>query len=340
MVRQYDHEVQGGSAVKPLVGPAGEGPGDASVLRPKAGSHKGVVLGCGLAPHLSEKATAEGLAEDGDSYWATLAAVDEAVRNAVCVGADPSRLAILDNFCWPRCTDPAQLGSLTRAAVACYDGAMAYGSPFVSGKDSLSNQFVTESGRVITIPPTMLITAMGVVEDVRKCVTMDLKRSGNALLLVGPADVVAGAMGGSFYRRVWDAQAGTGAIPRVDLALGPAAAKAVAGWIGEGRVASAHDCSEGGWLVAAAEMAIAGGLGLRLSCAGDAVSAFGEAPSRYVLEVSAEDAGALAAQAEAAGLVCIDLGEVIEAPRLGWEVGGVDVAVEALFEAWTAPLDW
>ncbi|MEM9915592.1 MAG: phosphoribosylformylglycinamidine synthase subunit PurS, partial [Planctomycetota bacterium] len=159
IIRQYDHEVQAGSVVKPLVGPEQDGPSDGAVIRPKLDSTKGITLSNGLAPYLSEKATADGTAIDGDSYWATLAALDEAVRNAVCVGADPRHLAILDNFCWPRCDDPAQLGSLVRAAEACYDGAMAYETPFVSGKDSLSNQFTTEAGELITIPPTMLISA-------------------------------------------------------------------------------------------------------------------------------------------------------------------------------------
>ncbi|MEM7682057.1 MAG: AIR synthase-related protein [Planctomycetota bacterium] len=341
VVRQYDHEVQGGSAVKPLVGPAAEGPGDASVLRPKPGSYKGVVLGCGLAPHLSEKATAEGLADNGDSYWATLAAMDEAARNAVCVGADPGRLAILDNFCWPRCTDPAQLGSLTRAAVACYDGAMAYRAPFVSGKDSLSNQFETEDGRTITIPPTMLITAMGVIDDVRNCVTMDLKRPGAALLLVGGS---TGAMGGSFYRRLMDPNAGSGAIPELDLKLGPAAARWVAGRIAEGRVLSAHDASEGGWLVAAAEMAIGGALGLALDVdpgrLAPAVFAFGEAPGRYLLEVAAQDEAALLESARSSGLACKRLGRVSAEPDLVWPAQGVDVPVDDLHHAWIEPLDW
>ena len=156
IIRQYDHEVQGGSVVKPLVGPEQDGPSDAAVIRPKLDSRRGIALSCGLAPNLSEAACA-----DGDSFWATLAAIDEAVRNAVCVGADPTHIALLDNFCWPSCDDPAQLGALVRAAEACYDGALAYKTPFVSGKDSLNNQFTTEDGRVITIPQTLLITALG-----------------------------------------------------------------------------------------------------------------------------------------------------------------------------------
>src|SRR5262249_26875197 len=129
IIRQYDHEVQGGSVVKPLTGPKQDGPSDASVLRPKLSSQRGIAIGCGLQTGLGEKTPG------GDSYWMALAAIDEAVRNVVCAGADPSHIAILDNFCWPRCDDPKQLGSLVRAAEACYDGALAYRTPFVSGKD-------------------------------------------------------------------------------------------------------------------------------------------------------------------------------------------------------------
>ncbi len=313
IVRQYDHEVQGGSAVKPLVGPGQDGPGDAAVVRPRLDSHRGVALACGLAPQMSEKATTTGAASDGDSYWATLAAIDEAIRNAVCVGADPTRIALLDNFCWPRCDDPAQLGSLVRAAEACYDGAKAYRAPFVSGKDSLSNQFTTDDGRLITIPPTMLITALGIVEDVRRCVTMDAKRAGNVLLVVGAE--TSAAMGAAHLWEVVDA-AGThgvagargvagapspgpprgegGRIPRLDVAQAAATARLVATLIADGLVVSAHDCSEGGLLVAAAEMAFAGRVGLEVDLASlpcavedDVVACFAETPGRYLLEVEA-----------------------------------------------------
>ncbi|MEX2386906.1 MAG: AIR synthase-related protein, partial [Phycisphaeraceae bacterium] len=293
IVRQYDHEVQGGSVVKPLVGPEQDGPSDGAVIRPKLNSRKGVALAGGVAPFLSEKATADGTASDGDSYWATLAAIDEAVRNAVCVGADPERIAILDNFCWPRCDDPQQLGSLVRAAEACYDGALAYRTPFVSGKDSLSNQFTTDTGRLITIPPTLLITAMGLVDDVARCRTMDAKAAGNALLIVGHTTP---SLGGSHYVAAGLAAPGTNlTIPRLDLTQGPANARAVASLIQQGLVASAHDCSDGGLLVAAAEMAFAGRIGLDLTLdhlpalldrdVDTTAACFAETPSRYLLEV-------------------------------------------------------
>ncbi len=264
IIRQYDHEVQGGSAVKPLVGPQQDGPSDAAVMRPKLDSNAGVALGCGLAPQLSEKAISTGDALDGDSYWATLAAIDEAVRNAVCVGADPQRIAMLDNFCWPNCDDPKQMGTLVRAAEACYDGALAYRTPFVSGKDSLSNQFTTDAGQLITIPQTLLITALGIMDDVSHCLTMDAKAPGNALLIVGRT---TSAMGGSHYRMVTGDTTRNNHIPRLDLNTGPRT-RSGCGFAHRRRCCSQrHDCSDGGLLVAAAEMAFAGRIGLDLDLA-------------------------------------------------------------------------
>src|SRR5205807_88571 len=121
---------------------------------------------------------------DLDPYWMAAAAVDEAVRNVVAVGSDPSRIALLDNFCWGNTERPEVLGSLVRAAEACRDVALAYAMPFISGKDSLNNEYHAE-GKTIVIPPTLLISAMGIVSDVRRCVTMDLKEAGNHLLLIG-----------------------------------------------------------------------------------------------------------------------------------------------------------
>ena len=277
IIRQYDHEVQGTSVIKPLVGPRG-GPGDAAVIQPLPASNRGVAIGNGLATGLA-----------ADPYWMGLAAVDECVRNLVCVGADPAHIAILDNFCWPACRDPRNMGSLVRAAEACLDAAMAYRTPFISGKDSLNNQFVTDDGRTIQIPPTLLISGLGMVHDVRRCVTMDAKAVDNLLLIVG---FTHGRMGGSHARQV-GVPSGSDTLPQVDLRVGPASARAVAEAMQAGLVRSAHDCSEGGALVAAAEMAFAGGVGLRVDLHAMPAAAgldtwalaFAEDPSRYLLEV-------------------------------------------------------
>ncbi len=315
IIRQYDHEVQGGSVIKPLVGPQQDGPSDASVLRPKLTSTRGIALACGLAPSLGEKTIG------GDSYWATLAAIDECVRNLVCVGAEPAvnkggGIAILDNFCWPKCdpgSDPRHLGSLVRAAEACYDGALAYRTPFVSGKDSLSNQFTTEDGRIIAIPPTLLVTGLGMVPDVRQCRTMDAKAAGNLLIIVGQT---TSNMGGSHYLQITGNASLDQRISHVDLQQGPQTAQTVADLIHQGLVQSAHDCSEGGLLVAAAEMAFAGNLGLDIDLDGlpvereldDLTACFAESPSRYLLEVRPAEWDALAKTLRQSGIAFGQIG--------------------------------
>lgn len=345
VVRQYDHEVQGGSAVKPLVGPEQDGPSDAAVIRPKLDSKRGIAIACGLSTGLGEKS-------GGDSYWMALAAIDEAVRNCVCVGAAPDRIAILDNFCWPNCDDPAQLGSLVRAAQACYDGAMAYATPFVSGKDSLSNQFTAESGELITIPPTLLISALGIVHDTTRCVTMDAKREGDTLLLVGPH--ASNRLGGSHYLMAADDPAADIAIPHTDLDLGPRTAAAVAVLIDQRVVAAAHDCSDGGLLVAAAEMAFAGHVGLNLDLISyitehrltPAAACFSEAPSRYLLEITSGGIEQAEALLKEAGIPSHRIGRFTPHARLTLRLTDntahteLDESLDDLRAAWLKPLDW
>ena len=338
IIRQYDHEVQGTSVVKPLVGPQNDGPSDAAVIRPKLDSMRGVAISNGLCTMLG----------DHDPYWMTLAAIDEAVRNAVCVGADPSRIAILDNFCWPKCEDPRNLGSLVRAAEACYDGAMAFRTPFISGKDSLNNQFTTETGEVIAIPATLLVSALGIVEDTRRCVTMDAKSAGNLLLQVG---LTTPALGGSHLAACGFATDSPD-IPHVDLSTAPSQLATIAKLIASEHIRSAHDCSEGGMLVAASEMAFAGRLGLSLNLAGvprhdglsDTAACFAETPTRILVEIEPDK---LAAVSEALGAAHVpfghigtfnDTGRVTVTNEARNEIA--DVAIDDLLAAWQGPLDW
>lgn len=323
IVRQYDHEVQGNTVIKPLVGPKGIGPGDASVVEPVPGSGQGLSVGCGLVTGLSD-----------DPYTMTLAAIDECIRNLVCVGTDPSRVAILDNFCWPSCGKSENLGSLVRAAQACYDGAKAYKTPFVSGKDSLNNQFTTEDGTTIEIPPTLLITGMGIVPDVNKCVTSDAKSAGNTLVLVGQ---LQGKLAGSHAEMlsfVSDTQ-----MPTLDLKTGPRTAQAVHNLIKSGLVRSAHDVSDGGVLVAVAEMLIAGTdnehkFGFNGTAEIDAVIAFDESPACYVLEV--QDPSKL--KALLGDIPMQELGQITDTGTLNW--GAVNASIEDLTAAWRSTLDW
>jgi len=330
IIRQYDHEVQGASVVKPLVGVGTGGPSDAAVVHPVAGSRRALAIGNGLATGWS-----------ADAYAMTLAAIDECVRNLVCVGADPARIAILDNFCWPSCDDPRNMGSLVRAAEACYDGALAYRAPFISGKDSLKNQFRTQDGRTIMIPPTLLVSGFGIVEDAERACTMDLKSAGNVLLLVG---TTGARMGGSHRAMLGASGHADMRLPDVDPARGARTAHAVAACIAHGAVRSAHDPSEGGLLPALAEMCFAGGLGARIDLSHMPVSgtdvpdecrAFAEDPHRYVLEVEPSKLGTV--QAHLDGIPHAVIGTVTDEPTL--ELVGVRVPresspISALRSAW------
>jgi phosphoribosylformylglycinamidine synthase len=339
IIRQYDHEVQGGSVVKPLLGVCDDGPSDAAVIRPVLDSRRGVVIACGMNPRYG----------DFDTYHMAASAIDEAVRNCVAVGADPRRIAILDNFCWGDCERPETLGSLVRAAIACHDVAIVLGTPFISGKDSLNNEFsYTDSTgvrRTIAIPPSLLISAMGQIDDVEKCVTMDLKEPGNLLYLVGET---RDELGGSHFALV-NGLAG-GQVPTVDPQRARDTFAAVHRAISGGLVRACHDLSEGGLAVAAAEMAFSGGLGARLEvgmiasklgAAGPAVALFSESNTRFLCEVAVDKAGNFELLFDKVPLARI--GEVAEGNRLVIAIEArsvVDADICELKEAWQATFRW
>ncbi len=334
IIRQYDHEVQGGSAVKPLTGATDDGPSDAAVLRPHLGTHRGIALGCGMNPRYG----------DFDPYQMAANAIDEALRNVVAVGGDPAHTAILDNFSWGNPNDSATLGAIVRAAQACHDVAIAYGTPFISGKDSLNNEF-RAAGKTIRIPHTLLISALSVIPDVRKCVTMDLKEPGNFLWLVGTTRM---ELGGSHFNLVNGLDGGR--VPAVDTAAGPKVLAAIAEAISKGLVRACHDLSEGGLAVAAAEMAFAGGLGLNMfleqapvkALTGETALLFSESPSRFLVEVRERDFGHF--ERATAGVARGCVGQVTETGRLEMIGRGrgkiLNVAIDELKEAWKRPLAW
>jgi phosphoribosylformylglycinamidine synthase len=306
IVRQYDHEVQAGAVVRPLGGP-NHGPCDAAVIAPKLGSRRGIVLANGVNPAYG----------DIDPYAMAFAAVDEALRNAVAAGADPARVALLDNFTWGNCNRPSTLGSIVRACEGCRDAALSFGTPFISGKDSLNNEFRTEEGELIGVPPTLLVSALGVIADVRRTCTSDLKAVGNPVYVVG---VTRDELGGSHWYRL------RGAVGRnvpVVPEEAPAWMKAVAAAIRQGRVRAAHDPSEGGLAVAAAEMAFASEHGLALdlrkleaTTKDDARLLFSESTSRFLLEVEKAKAPAFEAAMARARVPCARAGRVTREPVL------------------------
>ena len=338
IIRQYDHEVQGGSVVKPLVGPSCMGPSDASVVRPKLESRRAVVLACGMNPRFG----------DLDPYHMATSAIDEAVRNAICVGAKPDRLAILDNFCWGNTDRPETLGSLVRAAIACYDLAIEWKTPFISGKDSLNNEFTWFDAQgkkeSIAIPCSLLISAIGQIDDASQAVTMDLKQAGNALYLIG---VTRNELGGSHAAMLLGKEGG--AVPTVDAALAMRCYQRVHQAILKRHIVSCHDLSEGGLAVALSEMAFAGELGVQVDLTSyrasnfvDAsVALFSESNSRLLVEVPAGQA--LAFESLMSELPVQRIGTVNPGPMVCIESDGqtlIDVPWTRLRELWRSPLDF
>jgi phosphoribosylformylglycinamidine synthase len=262
------------------------------------------------------------------------AAVDEAVRNAVAVGADPERCAILDNFSWGDCRLPDRLGALALCAEGAAAAAIALGTPFISGKDSLNNEYQTPSGR-LAIPGTLLVSSLAIVPDVARVATMDLKRAGSILYLAGET---RDEMGGSHLHLVRGLAGGV--APRVDGARHAALYRAVHGAIRDGLVLSCHDLSEGGIAVAAAEMAIAGEVGVELSLDGGAlapaVGLFSESAGRLLIETSPE--GARELESRFVGHALVRVGETRPAERINIRVGSgdvcIDLPIKVIREAW------
>ncbi len=333
IIRQYDHEVQGRSVIKPLAGP-GQGPSDAAVIRPRLDSNRGIAIGCGMSPDLFE----------ADPYWMAVAGIDEAIRNVVSVGGDPKRTAILDNFCWPRVDDERNLGALVRACQACRDAALAYGVPFISGKDSLNNAFAldgadvkrvqqmvdrfgrdgaaaTRGGR-LSIPGTLLITAVALVNDVRCCVTSDLKRPGSRIVLVGGD-------------QSWTMSQAVSANSSFVVSKVLTVHDFVAGAIQQDWVSAVHDVSDGGVLVAAAEMAIGGKLGIELreGRIGQIPSHSIAPPAAYLIELT--DCGSKDADARLKELGAVEIGLTRAADDSKCHINGVELG-----EIWRRTLDW
>ena len=278
IIRLYDHEVQGGTVVKPLTGINNDGPADACVLKPQGTKGvKGIVLANGLNPEYGKY----------DPYRMALSAIDEAIRNAIAVGVNPDRIAILDNFCWGNPNDPKILGALVAACKGCYDAAVYYGTPFISGKDSLNNEYFAADGKRHAIPHTLLISALGIIEDVAKAITLDFKNPGNHIYLIGEN---TGTFLGSHFIKVGGFVNDIGSVP--DL---PQNSREIYRSLNRamtaGLVKSCHDLSEGGLAVAVAEMCMAGRLGCELKLLDENIEGqlFGEANGRLLVEISPEN---------------------------------------------------
>ena len=339
LIRQYDHEVKGGSVVKPLTGVKRDGPSDAGVIRPILESEAGLVISHGICPKYS----------DYDAYWMMANAMDEGIRNAVAVGADPDRMAGVDNFCW---CDPVQsektpdgeykLAQLVRACKALSELCVAYGVPCISGKDSMKNDY-TGGGKKISIPPTVLFSVLGIMDDVKKAVTSDFKKPGDRLYIIGNT---ARELAGSEIADQLGIACNT--VPRVDAKSALASYRKLHQAINSRLISACHDLSDGGLAVSLAEMCIGGRLGAHLALNRVPVvgaltlteALYSESASRLLVSVAPDKA----AEFEALfGASAPFIGEVTSDARL--TVASADSAlfsapVEALAHAFKATLDW
>ena len=335
VIRQYDHEVQGDSVLKPLVGVNDDGPSDAAIIKPILDSDMGIIVSNGINPKYG----------DIDPYWMAASAIDEALRQIVAVGGSLQKVALLDNFCWGNPDKPDRLGSLVRAAQACYDMAIAYETPFISGKDSLYNEYETEK-ESICIPPTLLISAAAVIENVDRAVSMDCKQEGNLVYIVG---TTRNELGGSHYYGIHGYVGNN--VPRVDPKKGQRLMNALSATMEKGLVKACHDCSEGGIGVAAAEMAFAAGLGmviyLKQVPLGEPINRddfvlFSESNTRFLAEVAPKDRHQF--ESMMTGVDFAAIGQVTNNER--FEVYGLSgegvlsAPLAELKEAWQKPLRW
>ncbi|HEY9776551.1 MAG TPA: AIR synthase-related protein [Planktothrix sp.] len=360
IIRQYDHEVQGQSVIKQLMGRGQKAPCDAAVVLPVFGEQSGLVISNGIAPRLSNH----------DCYLMAVCAVDEAIRNAVCVGADPATITLLDNFCWPDPVHSASnprgkiiLAQLVRACHGLYDAVNAYGTPLISGKDSMKNDFDDGVLR-LSIPPTLLISAIGRVHDIDSCISMEFKQAGDSIYLLSAG--VAGVAGSHYEEMVgWQSPM----VPLIDKKKAALLYQQLHRAINSKFVRSAHDLSEGGLAVALSECAIGGDLGAHVRL--DKLMAlteknaktypapansqkllyridsvlFGEAPARIVVTVSPKQKREF--ERLMAEVDCTEIGAVTEDTRLLVEqtqseqaqpLAHLDVAVKELERAWTTQL--
>jgi phosphoribosylformylglycinamidine synthase len=339
VVRRYDHEVQAGTVVKPLTGAVNDGPSDAAVVRPLPDSFVGVVVAHGICPRYS----------DIDTYHMTANAIDEALRNFVAVGGDIGHVAGLDNFCWcdPVKSDRTPDGEykaaqLVRSNQALYDYCKAFGVPLISGKDSMKNDYQIGDTK-ISIPPTLLFSVLGRIDDVRRAVTMDAKQPGDLVYLLG---ITRDELGGSEYYAMRHAVGRN--VPVVDATAAMARYRAVNAAQAEGLLASCHDLSDGGLGVALAETAFAGNCGLHIDLRSVPVTGtlredavlFSESASRLLVTVSPGRRERF--EALFAGQDCACIGSVTDDSEL--RITGlsgeilVRSAIDHLKEAWQSPL--
>ena len=287
IIREYDHEVQGNTVLKPLAGASGDAPQDGSVIKVD-GSNQLVALSCALLPEWGK----------ADPFAMGRACVDECVRQLVAMGANPTRIAILDNFCVGNPDNEKELGALVECTKGLAESALAYGAPFVSGKDSFYNYFITDEGPV-SIPVTLLVSGFGVIEDAQHVIGSSLRRVGSKICILG--ETTPGLRGSVFAK--YTQSAGLNGVPTWSDETNWANYEKYHALVKQGAILATHDLSEGGLAVALAEMAFSGKAGLKIELENMPASKqctlaeilFGETPGRLLMEVAPEHVAAVKA---------------------------------------------
>ncbi|MBT3273158.1 MAG: phosphoribosylformylglycinamidine synthase [Spirochaetales bacterium] len=285
LIRQYDHEVQAQSVIKPFAGSRQDAPSDGAVLRPKPDSNRGLTVTHGVCPRYG----------DIDTYNMAACAVDEAFRAHIALGGDPETAAALDNFCWPDPVESAsapdgayKMAQLVRACRGLQDACLAYGLPLISGKDSMKNDAVLE-GKKVSVRPTLLVSLMGIIKDLRKAVNTDFHKPGDLIFAAGKT---RGELGGSMYEKIHEIE--MSGCPVVDFPTALNLYKKLHLAAVEGLLSSCHDISEGGIAVAIAESALGGRVGVSIDIeliprTNEEMESprllFCESPSRFVISI-------------------------------------------------------
>lgn len=339
LIRQYDHEVQGGSVIKPLMGIERDAPMDAAVVRPILSSENGLVISHGICPKYS----------DYDTYWMVANAIDEGIRNAIAVGANPDRMAGIDNFCW---CDPIQsektpdgsykLAQLVRACQALSTFCLQYNVPCISGKDSMKNDYLGENSK-ISIPPTVLFTILGVIDDITKTVTSDFKTPGDHIFIIG---ITSYELAGSEIADELKILCNT--VPHVHALTARSNYHNIYKAIQEGLITSCHDLSDGGFAVALAEMCIGGRIGCSINL--DELPIIGnlstteilysESASRLLLTVSSNNIATFKRLMKSSATY---IGKVTENHSMSITSGDssiIEVSVQELAAAFKTTLAW
>jgi len=335
LVRQYDHEVQARSVVKPFCGEKMDGPTEGAVLKLKPTSNRGLTVTHGVCPRIG----------DTDPYQMALNAVDEAYRAHIALGGDPENASALDNFCWPDPVEssytpdgPYKLAQLVKTCRGLRDACLAYGLPLISGKDSMKNDAVM-NGKKVSIRPTLLVSLMGVIEDVTKAMTTDFLAPGDLIVLLGDSRP---ELAGSTLEKVLGVS--LAGVPTVEPKKALGLYRAVAAALKAGLVRSLHDLSDGGLGVALAESALGGRWGARItldelpgSGGTDPELLFGESPSRFLATVAPDRLDAFLKTLK--GQSCAVIGVVVEEPRVTVDSRAqtvVDLGLDRILTAWNS----